>query len=489
MGTLNFIKSNFRRLRYLSIYHSEQREKMTLFKLPFGMCFICLLLLMSNSMEDEKYHDCENFEMKDIAEIKPSDDNRPWYKKCFDCFKKKTETVITKSELECPKKRETIMTKCELEWFNEKPETDRQVLLEAITVSFKVYKNCNSVEMKNEMEKPAYGLNPKQTKELCKYNQVLKNSLPSKPSNDDAKLLPGDIRSFIGNYVQSNKNVLNLALANKNIVILKALEARKLDQIDPLRHFIKIVCPTLLTYLDDPSTEFSPRKAGELFQAVKEIFTPEQVVDHENIEAILQEHASDLYDYIKNQTVYDPKKHYALYDKYVIKIGQNGVWAHFGFDVQHTEGLPLGTYYAEKDCNSLPSKSAGFQRPMRECVEKCQKDSNCNACTIGSSFHDFRMVMKPHKCYDKLGPRATYSGMALWIKNDPKELPLKAKENTKQHWLARRNREFSELISDLVMKKDGRAPKILLQTISDTVLARAKEFKNSHPKEKFSLFD
>jgi hypothetical protein len=39
------------------------------------------------------------------------------------------------------------------------------------------------------------------------------------------------------------------------------------------------------------------------------------------------------------------------------------------------------------------------------------------------------------------------------------------------------------------MKKDGRAPKILLQTISDTVLARAKEFKNSHPKEKFSLFD
>jgi hypothetical protein len=99
--------------------------------------------------------------------------------------------------------------------------------------------------------------------------------------------------------------------------------------------------------------------------------------------------------------------------------------AHVGFDVRYTEGLPLGTYYAEKDCAGLPSKPSGFKKPMRECVEKCQKDPNCNACTIGSSFYDFQMVMEPHKCSDHMGSRATYSGMALWIKNDPKELPLK----------------------------------------------------------------
>lgn len=120
---------------------------------------------------------------------------------------------------------------------------------------------------------------------------------------------------------------------------------------------------------------------------------------------------------------------------------------------------------------------------MSECVEKCQKDPNCNACTIGSSFHDFKMVMKPHKCYDRMHLRATYTGMALWIKNDPKELPLEAKENTKQQWLVRRNREFSKLISDKVIKNHKYAPKILLQTIPDTVLAQ------SHPKDDFSFFD
>ena len=57
------------------------------------------------------------------------DDNRPWYKNLCDCSKKKKETVI-------------------------------------------VYKNCDSLEMKNEMRKQPYGLDEKQTKELCKYNQV-----------------------------------------------------------------------------------------------------------------------------------------------------------------------------------------------------------------------------------------------------------------------------------------------------------------------------
>jgi len=384
-------------------------------------------------------------------------------------------------------------TKSDLEWFNAKSETEKQVLLEAITVSFKAYKNCDSFEMKNEMGKPAYGLSAKQTEELCEYNRVLKKSLPSKPSNDDPKLLQKrNLRLLIGNYLKSNKDASNLALANKQTTDI--LKTRKLDQIDPVRHFIKIVCPTLLAYLDGQrSTELSERKAGELFDAVKDIFSPEEVVGHDNIEAILGEHAGDLYDYIKNTTgydptEYDPTQHYALYEKYVDKIGQHSVSAHFGFDVQHTERLPLGTYYAEKDCSGLPSKSVGFKKPMSECVEKCQKDPNCNACTIGSSFHFFGMVMKPHKCYDRMRPRDTYTGMALWIKNDPKELPLKDEENTKQQWLVRRNREVSKLISDKVIKNHKYAPK-LLQTIPDTVLARATEFEQSHLKDDFSLFD
>lgn len=45
---------------------------MTLFKLPFGMCFVCLLLLMANSMEKDNFYDCEDLEMKDIAKIESS---------------------------------------------------------------------------------------------------------------------------------------------------------------------------------------------------------------------------------------------------------------------------------------------------------------------------------------------------------------------------------------------------------------------------------
>jgi hypothetical protein len=402
------------------------------------------------------------------------------------------------------------LEKSGLDWFDAKSESEKQVLLETTTIYFKVYKNCDSFDI-NGKENDIYGLTAQQTQELCEYYQVLKNSSPSKLANSMAQfqLSYDPIRSSMESYLKKHTDIINFALTKKeNTDILEVmLEPKKLDTIDPIRHFIKIVRPTLLTYLDGQDLkQFTQEKAEELFQAVLEIFVGEELVNQYNIEEIfgiekednlqkilqkieyiLQTHGKDLCDYIKDREIkYDPKEHYKLYAKYVEKISVSRMWGHFGFEIEHTDGLPLGTYYAEKDCDGVPSTGVGSS--MKLCVEKCQQDTDCNACTIGNSFHDFRMVMEPHKCYDQIRPRDTYTGMALWIKNHPKELPLKAEENTKQQWLARRTREVSKLISDLVITKNRYAPKILIQTIPDTALNQAKKFKESHPEEDFDFW-
>jgi hypothetical protein len=278
--------------------------------------------------------------------------------------------------------------------------------------------------------------------EVSSFDLTLQRQTQSK----EKQVLTTDMISIIAAYVQENKDVLNLALVNKRNKD-RILEFRKHDAVDPVRHFLKIVSPHLLIYLDGTTLEgFLPYQKRKLFDDVQEIFTPKKVVDSTNIASTLQDHAADLYVYIKNNQQYDPEIHYELYEKYVHKM-QSENKAHQGFAVKYEEGLPLGTYYAEHHCsNYLYGNSEPGGSSLQECVEKCKRNLNCTACTISSSFHLLKMIMKPSQC--ELGPRATFTKMGVWIKDKDSKKSQCNNKNTKLQEYARCNRDVSRLISE-----------------------------------------
>lgn len=443
---------------------------MNFFKLPFKMFLICLLLLITTSMDannvipvsDTKEKITEDFDVNEfLSQI--SDDE---------------EDMLAEN---------SAPSQIGLEWFYAKTPLQQKNVWEAMKISFKAYKNCDSLQMKKEMEKSPYYLEDKQTEQLCEYfSRELKHDNKmaykldkkkvsignykklkdlkrtyklDKTENKTKAVLNADIISLVGDYVQENSDVLNLAMTNKknkNMI----LESRKRDEVDPIRYFVKTVSPQLLRYLDGTELfQFNESKKRKLFDDVQIIFTPQQVIDGTNIESVLKEHASDLYAYIQNKTEYDPETHFGLYDKYTQKM-QSGCIGHQGFALKHgihEEGLPIGTWYTEKQCTNLSyQNSRPGGRTIDECVMKCKRDSNCTACTIGSSFHFWKMVMRPAQCI--LGPRETYHHMSAWIKDDGE-----AKPNTKAQEYARNNKYLGRLISEYVNDKlDGYAPPTLL---------------------------
>merc|ERR1711959_589230 len=343
-----------------------------------------------------------------------------------------------------------------LQWLDEM-KNKRITILEAMKISLKAYKKCNSIEMKNEMEK-LYNLTEIQTKELCDY--VMKREKPTnyEKSNHKSKIMDffknigfsscmnnkceelttvteadklsplfnnNDIMSVIGPFVD-NKDILKFTLAgtpatsskpkaDRLIKIAKMMARRKPDVVDPFRYFVKKVSPLLLNYFDgDYSDKYgvfqtsylNELQRNKLFDDVKKIFAPEQTVNEKNIESILREkssedlktlNAGELYEYIENKTKYDPKLHWKLYNEYVMKLGKGRGCA--GFAVVEKEGndSPMGKYYFNQQLRDYGGKTDSGISTLAKCVEKCKLNENCAACTIGNALNDWWMIVNETK--------------------------------------------------------------------------------------------